>query len=471
MKTSRWVTTTVVCSLAAVGLAFGAATFVDSPWQSAIANSEREPVVTVPVERKTLAADVADVQGKFSAGREVVVPPPALDVPGVVTAKVLDPGDAVSSGTVLAEVSGRPVIALVTPFPLYRDLVPGAEGPDVEALQDALRVLGDYAGTSDGEYGPGTAAAVAALYTRLGYSVPIDPELADAVDDATRALADAQRDASAADLAEGPPDDVLGTAGADDVDEAPSSTGTSSVGASTGSTAVADATRELADARYAALPPLRVSEIARVPAKGVTVLSAAALGTELGGATSAAGQAEQQDVAADPGAGADAGGGDLVRLRVGTPSVTVRVGVASKSAFQAGATVEIRAVRDQDAVVTAQIETVSEYRQPDAETASGLPGYDVTIVLDAKAPFSDGDTLVVASQEAGDTKAEGLAVPLVALREDEAGTFVSVAGRGRVAVTVVATGDGYAVVDAGGLAEDDAVVISGPAPGGGADDR
>ncbi|MFV2109040.1 hypothetical protein [Micromonospora sp. LOL_015] len=71
------------------------------------------------------------------------------------------------SGDVVAEVSGRPVIAMVGHFPAYRDVCPGMSGPDVAQLQRSLQPL--YGIRVDGHFGAATEAAISRLYRRLGY--------------------------------------------------------------------------------------------------------------------------------------------------------------------------------------------------------------------------------------------------------------------------------------------------------------
>jgi hypothetical protein len=91
----------------------------------------------------------------------------------VVTARRAQPGQQLSAGDVLIEVSGRPIIALPGAVPAYRDLKPGDDGKDIAQLQDALRSLGLPAGRdARGHFGPDTKAAVSRLYGRLGYDVP-----------------------------------------------------------------------------------------------------------------------------------------------------------------------------------------------------------------------------------------------------------------------------------------------------------
>lgn len=391
VRSNRWVAVTAVCSLAVVGAAFGLGTLVESPWEEAVANSQKDPLVTAPVERRSLTADVAEPEAKYSAGAVLRVPAPVLEFPGVVTKRIVEKGDEVGSGSVLVEVSGRPLIGLETPFRLYRDIRPGDSGPDVKALQDVLSELAMYTGIADGKYGPGTAAAVRELYEDCGYETP--------------SFADLNSETS------GGEGDVT----------------------------------------------LRASEVVQLPKGGATVLSSAPVGAEVGGDAPIGGVDDASMASED-------NSGDVVRLRVGQPSAVARVGVASMDAFVEGVEVEVRGVTDQSKAIAGVVQRVSEFQGPGDD--SSLPGYDVTIVFEGTPPFADADTVIVESRQDAAIEAEGLAVPIVALREDERGQFMTVVGRGRVGVAVVATGDGFAVVNGDGLSADDVVVISGPTTSG-----
>lgn len=72
--------------------------------------------------------------------------------------------------TVLSFQRLAPAKQLVIPDP---DLHEGSQGQDVVALQDALKLLNINVGTSDGSFGPKTAAGVRQLQTRLP-NLPID---------------------------------------------------------------------------------------------------------------------------------------------------------------------------------------------------------------------------------------------------------------------------------------------------------
>lgn len=82
--------------------------------------------------------------------------------PGTVTGTTCTPGRTIDSGSVVFSVDGRPMLALATSVPLWRDLGPGDRGDDVRSLQQELDRLG-YAVAADGELGLGSVDAVASM--------------------------------------------------------------------------------------------------------------------------------------------------------------------------------------------------------------------------------------------------------------------------------------------------------------------
>jgi multidrug efflux pump subunit AcrA (membrane-fusion protein) len=131
-------------------------------------------VLTARVERRALDGSVT-APGTVTAGQTVqltpLLPQHGETLRAVVTKLPVSNGELLVAGRVLVEISGRPVFALPGQFPAYRDLKPGATGPDVLQLQRALRGLGFRTGTDkDGTFGAGTAAALTALYTAHGYT-------------------------------------------------------------------------------------------------------------------------------------------------------------------------------------------------------------------------------------------------------------------------------------------------------------
>jgi len=165
-----------VAALAATGGVL-AATSIKSPAQLA-AETAPPPLtrLSAPVTRQVIT-------GTVQAPGVVKPPPEVAELAGpdsgsqaalaVVTRSPLRRGGTVRPGQVIVEVSGRPLFALQGAVPAYRDLVPGDTGDDVAQLQRGLAAIGYPAGgDTAGTFGAGTAAAVAAFYTALGYTLP-----------------------------------------------------------------------------------------------------------------------------------------------------------------------------------------------------------------------------------------------------------------------------------------------------------
>lgn len=159
----------LVVTLIVAGLAFAAGWFVRSPTSDALSAAQERLVVTAPVSLR-IVAPVVSLSAILKKGDVADVGPAS----GTVTQQDLHPGDVVSPGMSLGEVSGRPLIAIPEGIPLYRDLAEGDKGNDVLLLQRWLVELG-YAGLDPvGEVGPVTLSAVEWLYERVGYSAPGD---------------------------------------------------------------------------------------------------------------------------------------------------------------------------------------------------------------------------------------------------------------------------------------------------------
>ena len=186
-----------------------ASTFVKSPAQQAAeAAAPPASVLTAPVEDRVLANTVV-TRGTVAASAQYEITPTSATQGSstpVLTAVRTKVGGRVEPGSVLLEVSGRPLIVLPGAVPAYRDLKPNDDGNDVAQLQNALKQLGHYhGGDPAGHFGPATKAAVTALYQHLGYDAPTTggpgddgdrsalQSAQDAVDNAQRAVNDMQR--------------------------------------------------------------------------------------------------------------------------------------------------------------------------------------------------------------------------------------------------------------------------------------
>ncbi|MGW7412026.1 peptidoglycan-binding protein [Streptomyces sp. NPDC054863] len=111
---------------------------------------------------KVTASQMVDVAGDGAGGEGAAR--------AVITKVKVKAGDTVPFGTVLVEVSGRPIFTLKGALPAYRDLQRGLRGDDVAQLQRALAALGHgRGGDRQGYFGTGTQAAVRAFYKSIGY--------------------------------------------------------------------------------------------------------------------------------------------------------------------------------------------------------------------------------------------------------------------------------------------------------------
>jgi peptidoglycan hydrolase-like protein with peptidoglycan-binding domain len=130
---------------------------------------ETGPVATAEVTRGTLTATetwdgtlgygspfTVTAQGAGSApGEEAESASPSTTV-----TRLVDQGATVGRGDELYRVNEQPVMLLLGKIPMYRDLVPGASGPDVKQLEVNLAKLGYGGYTADAVYTSSTVEAV-----------------------------------------------------------------------------------------------------------------------------------------------------------------------------------------------------------------------------------------------------------------------------------------------------------------------
>lgn len=125
--------------------------------------AESRPAAVAPVtyqqfsDSRTLALRVESIpDSRLESG-----------IAGRITHSACEPGSVIVSGSTPASVDGRPLVALATDIPLWRDLRSGDEGDDVTGLQKELARLG-YTTKADGRVGARTLSAVADLFERAG---------------------------------------------------------------------------------------------------------------------------------------------------------------------------------------------------------------------------------------------------------------------------------------------------------------
>lgn len=399
----------------AVGLSvggLGASTLVKSPAQVAAEAAPPAPsVVTAQVERRVLSQSVV-LRGTVSPGKTIEVTAPAAeDTKSVVTRMPLKRGQSVRAGSVVVEISGRPVIALPGRIPAYRDIRPGTDGPDVKQLQSALRRLGYSVTDVSGTYGTSTELAVKQLYEDRGYEPPTQTETVEQPSVDERPSSEAGSDVQAGESRPGEP----------------------VPGASVGPT------------RYW----LKSGEVAFVPSFPASV-------TKVGA-----------------GLGAEATG-SVLTLSVGDLVVRGTLSATDRKLVKTEMPVKIL-VEATGLQAAGRITSVGEYSVGGSEQSTndeGNPGADGAsqpghpiVVMGAK-PLSQrfvGQDVQVTIETAS-TNGKVLAVPASAIYATADGSTQVIkslpgANRRRVSVTAGASAGGYVEVRGGGLVEGDRVVV------------
>jgi peptidoglycan hydrolase-like protein with peptidoglycan-binding domain len=160
--------------------------------------------ITVPVELRRLVSTLV-VTGEIR-----YIEPTSVRLAGAVgtsggdtqvVTRIPELDSELVEGGVLVEISGRPVFALQGELPMYRQLTPGANGPDVVQLETALQRLGFDPGPIDEIYDEATEAALDAFYESRGFSSegPSDTQRTE-LNAARKAVADAEEGVRRANL-------------------------------------------------------------------------------------------------------------------------------------------------------------------------------------------------------------------------------------------------------------------------------
>ena len=163
----------LIVAVAIVSLTVGgvASRFIISPGDAAVRTREPDPSnIAVPVERRELVSKVV-TRGEIALGDAFSLSIPATEG-SVVTEHPPTAGAKLAEGDLLVEVSERPVLLLSGPVPMYRDMLPGSTGADVEQLEQSLKRLGFDPGVVDAKFDGATEKALADLYQARGYAAP-----------------------------------------------------------------------------------------------------------------------------------------------------------------------------------------------------------------------------------------------------------------------------------------------------------
>lgn len=139
----RWIIFTVVACLLAIRGSLRREHHGPLRSRKAAANSRTVPVVTATVKNTPpdLAPSKPPASSSLGSAWDATVPA-TNGMDPIVTAAHLGAGSALTSGGLIANVAGRPVIALAMPFAFYRDIHGGDTGDGVAAASNArLRIL------------------------------------------------------------------------------------------------------------------------------------------------------------------------------------------------------------------------------------------------------------------------------------------------------------------------------------------
>ena len=172
MRRGTVVAVTVAAAAVAAGGGWLAGRNVKSPDQAAL-ESEPPPasLITVSVELAELTADVitrADVGYDEPASLRLAGALGDRESALVVT-WAPERGAELDEGEPAIEIAGRPVFVISGDVPVYRDLRPQDQGPDVQQLETALVRLGYFDGQPDEHWDEATSEAVGVWYQTAGY--------------------------------------------------------------------------------------------------------------------------------------------------------------------------------------------------------------------------------------------------------------------------------------------------------------
>lgn len=179
---------------------------------------------------------------------------------------------------------------------------------------------------------------------------------------------------------------------------------TETAGSGVGEKAGASAVTIPSTSTTATLTPVLKTQIIAISAPQATVSAAAPIGTVL---------SDTQP---------------LATLKLGNPSVTMRVNTSESANYPVGQAVEITDPNQGKVVARGTVATVSKFTTDTAEGSNEVkPGYDVSVNIFSSDSLSDGAKVLVAPTGTQGSKT-AIAVPATALREIGGKTFVNVVG-------------------------------------------
>lgn len=191
----RWSYVAVLMALVVMtgSLAFVAGRVTSPAQRAAQAQAPQRATLTANLQWGPLRDSVVfRATIEFAGTRKISIAAPGGSEQAIVTKVRVKPGQQLSPGAQIAEISGHPVVALASSFGPYRDLHAGDRGPDVSAVQRNLRRLGLPVG-SEASLDRRTARGIDLLLGRLGYSATPRSEAPSSTERGTAAAEPAPR--------------------------------------------------------------------------------------------------------------------------------------------------------------------------------------------------------------------------------------------------------------------------------------
>lgn len=149
----------------------------------------------------------------------------------------------------------------------------------------------------------------------------------------------------------------------------------------------------------------------------------------------------------------------FAEITSGLPYIVIRAGVAEAEEFALGGPVSI--LRSDGSLVDGQVSEIGPFDSSPTD-AGRPPGRDITVTVGNQVELAAGEAVTITT---GDTVEPLMAVPTTAIRSDPDGTYVLRQGTEkvteRVAVTPLATGQGWTSISSDDARIGDNILVSG----------
>jgi hypothetical protein len=363
LRTPLGLASVVGCVLAVVGFMLGY--LLRAPLDDVNAADEQSVTGLAKVEERALTSDTT-IGGNVRRGKTSDIALKAGDGDQVVTRVEVSKGDVLTSGQLIAIVSGRPVFAVRTEFPLYRNLDLGDSGDDVRELNALLSSLGK-ASAGSATFTQSTRDGIVQLYSSYDLEAPQSGQ--DDVKDAQAAYDEAESDPEVDDEAR------------------------------------QKLQEQLESAKAKAGAQFRLSDFYFLPSGSPIVEKIAGRGSVID---------SEEPV--------------LGTVRSGESVVKARVDLSQAEKFEKGTEVTVSTTDNTVSQKTFTVKEVSKFKEASGEDDKIPPGYDVTIEAEDDFPDELQDAAAVSITLAADGSDKSIAIPLVGLREDPEGTYVLLPG-------------------------------------------